>query len=80
VSTAPTLSEHVIEYQYKGESRTMVVKKVVTHYERLYFIRTKKGIVALQYFDYRWNPISDIRISYDLARIIGEAIETAKLL
>ena len=73
-------TEHLVNYTYNGSTRTMVVKKSVTEYEKLFAVRTQKGEVILQFYDYRWNVISTVKMRYELAQCVGEAISDAGLI
>ncbi|WP_426671917.1 hypothetical protein ACPPVU_11830 [Mucilaginibacter sp. McL0603] len=75
----PTTTEHLVNYGYKGAERTMLVKVMTTEYEKVFIIRTRRGEVALQYYDYRWNVISPVKMDYTLSQIVGEAISKAGL-
>lgn len=57
----------------------MIVKKIITEYEQFYAVRIKKGEVVLQFYDYRWNVISTIKMGYELTQCVGQAIIDAGL-
>jgi hypothetical protein len=74
MSNFPLTTEHLVNYTYKGSTRSMLVKQVITEFEKVYIVRTRKGEVTLQYYDYRWNVISPVKMHYELAQCVGEAI------
>ena len=58
----------------------MLVKRIIREYEIVFDVRIKKGGVLLQYYDYRWNVVSPVKMGYELAKGVGEAIDKAVLI
>jgi hypothetical protein len=71
------ITEHLINYTYKGSERTMLVKRVglgVASSE-FYIIRSAKGTRNIQKYNGKWHVVSPLQMNDELLQIIGASIE-----
>lgn len=70
-----TITEHWVNYTWKGGQRSMLVKRRITEFEKFYHIRTAKGETILQWFDYYWHIVGGVQLHGDILTTIGKAID-----